>query len=154
MYTVKCAASLATNGIHSIQLTPQPCPLIVLLRGCEEIAPLLYSVKSREALDRAVLIWGRCVNFPPGNNWNADRIPIFILQVNHYCSAEAGYGILRLGLFISDLCATVQTFNSCTSRPDVCQWLVVKTPMVNISKEISQIYQWLTKLVNESYVQM
>ena len=26
--------------------------------------------------------------------------------------------------------------------------------MVNISKEISQIYQWLTKLVNESYVQM
>ena len=29
---------------------------------------------------------------------------------------------------------TVQTFNSCTSRPDVCQCLVVQTPMDNMSK--------------------
>ena len=29
---------------------------------------------------------------------------------------------------------TVQTFKSCTSQPDVCQCLVVKTPIENISK--------------------
>ena len=30
--------------------------------------------------------------------------------------------------------ATVQTFNSCTSRPDVCQCLVVQIPMDNMSE--------------------
>ena len=32
------------------------------------------------------------------------------------------------------VCTTVQTFNSCTSRPDICQCLVVQTPMDNMSK--------------------
>ena len=30
--------------------------------------------------------------------------------------------------------STGQTFNSCTSRPDICQCLVVQTPMDNMSK--------------------
>ena len=34
---------------------------------------------------------------------------------------------------MSMLC-TVQTFNSCTSRPDVCHCLIVHTPMDNISR--------------------
>ena len=29
---------------------------------------------------------------------------------------------------------TVQTFNSCTSRPGVCQCLVVQTPLDNMTK--------------------
>ena len=28
----------------------------------------------------------------------------------------------------------VQAFNSCTSRPDLCQWLVVQTPIDNVKK--------------------
>ena len=38
---------------------------------------------------------------------------------------------------------TVQTFNSRTSRPDVCQRLFVQTPMDNLSKN-SQSHQWPT----------
>ena len=38
---------------------------------------------------------------------------------------------------------TVHTFNSCTSRPDVCQCLVVQTPMDIVYKRISQAHQWL-----------
>ena len=34
----------------------------------------------------------------------------------------------------SPLYSTVQTFNSCTSQPDVCQYLVVQSPMDNMSK--------------------
>ena len=34
-----------------------------------------------------------------------------------------------LGFFQSYSTGTVQTFNSCASRPDVCQCLVVQTPM-------------------------
>ena len=49
--------------------------------------------------------------------------------------------------------ATVQTFNPCTSRPDVCKCLVLPTPMDNMS-EISQAHQWPTKLANQSYVQL
>ena len=37
--------------------------------------------------------------------------------------------------------ATVQTLNSCTSRPVVCQCLVVTTLMDNISKKVSQVHQ-------------
>ena len=48
---------------------------------------------------------------------------------------------------------TVQTFNSCTSWPDVCQWLVVKTHMNNLSK-IVQRHQWPVLLTNKSYVQL
>ena len=35
--------------------------------------------------------------------------------------------------------STVHTFNSCTSRPDVCQCLVLKTPMNNLSKNKSTV---------------
>ena len=31
--------------------------------------------------------------------------------------------------------STVQTLNSCTSRPDVCQCLVVQIPMNNLPKK-------------------
>ena len=48
---------------------------------------------------------------------------------------------------------TVQPFNSCTSRPDVCQCLVAQTPMANMSK-IRQAHQWPTELANQSYAQL
>ena len=35
--------------------------------------------------------------------------------------------------------ATVEIFNSCASRPDVCQCLVVHTPMDNISTSLTQV---------------
>ena len=33
---------------------------------------------------------------------------------------------------------TVQIFNYCTSRPDVCQYVVVKTPMDNMSRKCAK----------------
>ena len=36
-------------------------------------------------------------------------------------------------ILITDEASIVQTFNSCSSRPDVCQCLVTQTPMNNIS---------------------
>ena len=45
---------------------------------------------------------------------------------------------------------TVQTFNSCTNRPDVCQSLVLQTPMDNMSKDKPSIsvfhIAWKSKL--------
>ena len=43
---------------------------------------------------------------------------------------------------VADIVSTVQTFNSCTSRPDVCQCMVVQTLMDNMSK-ISQAHSCL-----------
>ena len=37
--------------------------------------------------------------------------------------------------------STVRTFNSCTSRPEVCQCLVIQTPMDNMSKNKSSTSQ-------------
>ena len=45
---------------------------------------------------------------------------------------------------------TVQTFNSCSSRPDVCRCLVVQTPLVNTSKK-GQSHQWPTHLTNAMF---
>ena len=46
-----------------------------------------------------------------------------------------GHGNLPQLPFVSDF--TVQTFNSCTSRPDVCQRLHEQTPTGNMSIEMS-----------------
>ena len=48
---------------------------------------------------------------------------------------------------------TVQTFNSCTSRPDVCQFLIVQTPMGNIYRNTPSTSVTLTLLAHQSYVQ-
>ena len=50
--------------------------------------------------------------------------------------------IIFLQFFTLLRAVTVQTFNSCASQPDVCQCLVVKTPMDNMSKEISEVYKY------------
>ena len=50
------------------------------------------------------------------------------------------YKIHHVLLLMPNSC-TVQTFNPCTSRPGVCQCLVVQTPMDNMSKEVSQTHQ-------------
>ena len=46
--------------------------------------------------------------------------------------------------------ATVQTFNSCTSRPDVCQCLVVQTPMDSMSRTTSSMPMTHVTLACES----
>ena len=51
-----------------------------------------------------------------------------------------GYNFRLTGKFK----ATVQTFNSCTSRPGVFHCLVVKTPMANTSENTSQAHHWPT----------
>ena len=57
------------------------------------------------------------------------------LVFDHYVEGECTYThqAVRKPL----LQPTVQTFNSCTSRPDVCQCLVVRTPMYNTSRNTS-----------------
>ena len=48
--------------------------------------------------------------------------PIFLIILIYYCPVRPPAVTTN----------TVQTFNSCTSRPDVCQCLVVQTPMDNV----------------------
>ena len=52
-------------------------------------------------------------------------VRIFVKSVIQKCS-----NVLTMDPIVS----TVQSFNSCTSRPGVCQYLVVHTPMANMSK--------------------
>ena len=49
--------------------------------------------------------------------------------------------------------STVQTFNSCTSRPDVYQFLIVQTPMGNIYRNTPSTSVTLTLLFHQRYVQ-
>ena len=48
---------------------------------------------------------------------------------------------------------TVQSFYSCTCRPDVCQCLAVQTAMDNMSK-ICKAHHWPMLLANHRYVQL
>ena len=43
--------------------------------------------------------------------------------------------LLVLYVRVINLAAIVQIFNSCTSRPDIRQWLVIQTPRDNMSKK-------------------
>ena len=47
---------------------------------------------------------------------------------------------------------TIQTFDSCTGRPDFCQCPVVQIPMNQLSKK-GQAHQRPTYLANQNYVQ-
>ena len=67
----------------------------------------------------------------------------YILLTSYYVHALSGTGQLIVWAFVC-VCAcvrvcvrTVQTFIFCTSRPDVCQWLVVQIPMNNMSQNKS-----------------
>ena len=48
---------------------------------------------------------------------------------------------------------TVQTFNSCTSRPDVWQCPIIQTSIDYLQKR-SQTHRWPTWLVNQSYFKL
>ena len=67
-----------------------------------------------------------------------------------------GSAVRQQTLWVFVVYATVHAFNSCTSRPDVCQCLVVQIPIDNMSKNkpSTSMTHVQMQLANQSHVQL
>ena len=91
-----------------------------------------YSPKYLHSSIQRILYKCTCVlSVCQGINSKYDDISDLVLKHIRLIDIRIPRGIPR------NICPTVQTFNSCTSRPEVCQCLVVQIPIENMSKHKS-----------------
>ena len=83
-----------------------------------------------------------CQNISEANEWPTQLANQSYVQLWYHPCIPAQEWMTIVRAVVYYVRATVQIFNYCTSRPDVCQCLVVQTPLVNMSIKTSRAHHW------------